>query len=114
MSAKHPDASVQSITTASATFFALGIAFFGYWAFNSNTGTPWGAWDFITIILCIIAFINLALVPWIITKPSEHSVFTESIHRARRTFLVGTIALLAAISSALAPGFVLSIRKMFY
>lgn len=105
MTKKYPDGVVQSICTTSATFFAIGVAFVGYWGYNRNAG-PWSKSDLLIIVMFIASFLFLARTPVLATKGSEDGNFESNISKAKKSFARGSILLVASIFVALLVGFI--------
>jgi multisubunit Na+/H+ antiporter MnhB subunit len=106
METKHPDGSVQAISSASIALLALLIAYIGYTSLKNPD--PWRLIDlFIQIIPCIVAAISLAMVPWLATRPRAPAEAQRSIRQARGSFLFGALAALTAMLIPLLYDFVI-------
>jgi hypothetical protein len=95
---RAPAGTVEGLCTASATIFAVGIAFLGYWGFLE--ATPWRSIDFLVVIAALGGFGALGLVPWIATAPTADEDDTKLVH-ARRAFLVGVAGIWLAVALSL-------------
>jgi hypothetical protein len=83
---RAPAGSVPGLCTASATMFAVGMAFLGYWGVYEPV--RWHAPDFVVVILAFIGFAALGAVPWIATTPVPEEGM-EKIVPARRALALG-------------------------
>jgi len=91
---RSPQGSIVGLCSSSATIFAVGMAFLGYWGFLEPT--PWRPTDVMVAVLALAGFAALGLVPWIVTTPvAEES--QEKTVPARRAFAVGVIAIWFAV-----------------
>jgi hypothetical protein len=98
MSLKHPDGSVQALSSAATGLFAIMIAFIGYTCYGSTYGnTPWHPTDIFFLIPAGLGCIFLALVPWLATKQRMPEDIGKSIEGGRRCFAIGALLSLAAI-----------------
>jgi len=98
MKLKHPDGSVQGLSSAAIGLFALLIAFIGYTAFNSSsTGIAWQRVDLLHLIPASLACIFLAFVPWQATRPRQEDETGKSIEAGRRYFAIGALLTVLAI-----------------
>jgi len=96
MESKHPDGSVQAISSAAVALLALLVAYIGYTSFKNPD--PWRAVDlFIQIIPSVAAAISLVVVPWLATQPRAANEAYKSIRWARGLFLLGALAALTAM-----------------
>jgi hypothetical protein len=91
---RPPPGSVDGLCAASATIFAVGIAFLGYWGFLDPP--PWSVMDLLVIAFALGGFAALGLVTWIATKPAVEGDFRH-VAAARRAFGSGVIALWLAV-----------------
>jgi multisubunit Na+/H+ antiporter MnhB subunit len=97
MPLKHPDGSVQGLSSAAIGLFALLIAFIGYTGFNSSsTSIAWQLVDLFHLIPAGLACIFLALVPWRATQRQEPESGT-SVEAGRRCFAIGALLTVLAI-----------------
>lgn len=95
---KHPDGSVQGLSSAAVGFFALLVAFIGYTGFNSSGATsPWKAVDAFHLIPAGLAVIFLTLVPWLATKQQKTDETGKSIEKGRICFGIGALLTVLAI-----------------
>ena len=83
---RAPTGSVPGLCSASATMFAVGMAFLGYWGVYEPVS--WRASDFVVVILALIGFAALGAVPWIVTTPVPEEG-AEKIIVARRALALG-------------------------
>lgn len=83
---RAPVGSVAGLCSASATMFAVGMAFLGYWGVYEPV--RWGPADFVVVILAFIGFAALGAVPWIATTPVPDDG-AEMIVAARRALALG-------------------------
>jgi hypothetical protein len=98
MAKKHPDGSVQGLSSAAIGLFALLIAFIGYTGFNSSsTGIAWQRVDLLHLVPASIACIFLALVPWQATRQRQENETGKSIEAGRRCFAIGALLTVLAI-----------------
>src|SRR5258707_9419800 len=105
MAQKHPDGSVQAISSAAMTMFALLIAYLGYTSLKSQE--PWHLIDlWIQIVPSFLAGISLILVPWLATKSQEADLIGVSVGRARTAFITGAVLALFAILAPLIRDFI--------
>ena len=91
---RPPPGSVDGLCAASATIFAVGIAFLGYWGFLDPQ--PWSKLDLLVIAFALGGFAALGLVTWIATKPAAEGDFSH-VTAARKAFGCGVIALWLAV-----------------
>ena len=89
--AEIPTGAVQALTTAATGALALEIAFLGYWGFGTTSGqVPWH-WSHLLVLLAfLIAFVCLAGVAWLITKPG---LTVDVFSKGRLRYLWGVAAL---------------------
>lgn len=98
MSLKHPDGSVQALSSAAVGLVAIMIAFIGYTCYGTTYGnTPWHPTDVFFLIPAGLGCIFLALSPWMATKPRLPEDIGKSIEVGRRCFAIGAFLSLAAI-----------------
>ncbi len=98
MSLKHPDGSVQALSSASVGLVAIMIAFIGYTCYGTTYGnTPWHYTDIFFLLPAGLGCIFLALAPWLATRPRLPEELNKSIEGGRRCFAIGAILSLAAI-----------------
>jgi hypothetical protein len=98
MALKHPDGSVQGLSSAAVGFFALLVAFIGYTGFNSSgAATPWKAVDAFHLIPAGLAVIFLTLVPWLATQRRKTDELGKSIEAGRICFGIGALLTVLAI-----------------
>ncbi len=83
---RAPTGSVTGLCSASATMFAVGMAFLGYWGVYEPVG--WRGSDFVVVILALIGFAALGSVPWIVTTPVTEEG-AEKVESARRALALG-------------------------
>lgn len=81
-----PTGSVTGLCSASATMFAVGMAFLGYWGVYEQG--RWRASDYFVVVLAIIGFAALGSVPWIVTTPVAEED-GEKVPAARRAMALG-------------------------
>ncbi|WP_234885348.1 hypothetical protein, partial [Rhizobium rhizogenes] len=77
---------VTGLCSASATMFAVGMAFLGYWGVYEPG--RWRGSDFVVVILALVGFAALGSVPWIVTTPVAEEG-EEKVVAARRALAVG-------------------------
>jgi hypothetical protein len=95
---RSPAGTVEGLCTASATIFAVGIAFLGYWGFLEPT--PWRSLDVLVVLAALGGFGALGLVPWIATAPAADDDETKLL-LARRAFLAGVAGIWLAVAISL-------------
>jgi len=95
---RSPGGTVEGLCTASATIFAVGIAFLGYWGFLEPT--PWRSVDILVVIAALGGFGALGLVPWIATASSADEGEAK-LALARRAFLAGVVGIWLAVAFSL-------------
>ncbi|NTI88981.1 hypothetical protein G6L87_18055 [Agrobacterium rhizogenes] len=83
---RAPAGSVTGLCSASATMFAVGMAFLGYWGVYEPG--RWRGSDFVVVILALVGFAALGSVPWIVTTPVAEED-EEKVVAARRALAVG-------------------------
>ncbi|MBK3745211.1 hypothetical protein G3A39_39185 [Paraburkholderia aspalathi] len=83
-----PSGSVAGLCSASATMFAVGTAFLGYWGLNDAGAWSWP--DVLVVTLAFIGFAALGSVPWLATAPVLEGE-RENVVAARRAFAIGVI-----------------------
>ena len=97
---RSPSGSVEGLCSASATIFAVGIAFLGYWGFLEPT--PWRSLDVVVIIAALAGFGALGMVPWIATAPAAADTDADAkIALARRAFALGVVGIWIAVALSL-------------
>jgi len=90
--AEHPNGSVQAISSAAMSMFALLVAFVGFTAFDSGgMDAPWRRIDIVDLVFALLAAINLSIVPWIVTRTQRHEAVGHSVELARLFFAVGAV-----------------------
>ena len=96
---EHANGSVQGICSGAIGLLALLIAFIGYTGFNGNgANNPWSSGDLVHLSLALFAAILLSLVPWLATQPQQKAAVGQSVERARRFFLVGSLCTVASMA----------------
>jgi hypothetical protein len=95
---RSPPGTVEGLCTASATIFAVGIAFLGYWGFLEPT--PWRSLDVLVVLAALGGFGALGLVPWIATAPAGDDDEAKLV-LARRAFLAGVVGIWLAVAISL-------------
>jgi len=83
---RAPAGSVTGLCSASATMFAVGMAFMGYWGVYEQG--RWEISDYFVVALAIIGFAALGSVPWIVTTPVADED-AEKVVDARRALALG-------------------------
>lgn len=83
---RAPAGSVTGLCSASATMFAVGMAFLGYWGVYEQG--RWHASDYFVVVLAVIGFAALGSVPWIVTTPVAEED-GEKVPAARRAMALG-------------------------
>ncbi len=83
---RAPAGSVTGLCSASATMFAVGMAFLGYWGVYEQG--RWHISDYFVVVLAIIGFAALGCVPWIVTTPVAEEE-AEKVVEARRALALG-------------------------
>ncbi|MBB3612709.1 hypothetical protein FHX11_005681 [Rhizobium sp. BK602] len=83
---RAPAGSVTGLCSASATMFAVGMAFLGYWGVYEQGG--WRLSDYFVVGLALIGFAALGSVPWIVTTPVAEEE-AEKVVGARRALALG-------------------------
>ena len=83
---RAPSGSVTGLCSASATMFAVGMAFLGYWGVYEPVA--WRNADFVIVILALAGFAALGSVPWIVTTPVAEEG-EEKVAAARRALAAG-------------------------
>lgn len=83
---RAPTGSIVGLCSASATMFAVGMAFLGYWGVHESS--PWGPRDIAVVTLAFIGFAALGSVTWIATTPVAEED-AEKVVPARRAFALG-------------------------
>ncbi len=91
---RAPTGSVTGLCSASATMFAVGMAFLGYWGVYEQ-GT-WRAIDYLVMIVAVIGFAALGCVPWIVTTPVAEDE-ADKVVVARRAMALGTALIWMAV-----------------
>ena len=93
-SLRAPTGSVTGLCSASATMFAVGMAFLGYWGVYEQGS--WRAVDYLVMAIAIVGFASLGCVPWIVTTPvSEEEA--DKVAVARRAMALGTALIWMAV-----------------
>ena len=82
-----PTGSVTGLCSASATMFAVGMAFLGYWGVYEQGS--WRAVDYLVMIVAVVGFAALGCVPWIVTTPVAEDE-ADKVAVARRAMALGT------------------------
>ncbi len=95
---RSPAGTVEGLCAASATIFAVGIAFLGYWGFLEPT--PWRSVDVLVAVAALAGFGALGLVPWVATAPSADEGEAK-LALARRAFLAGVVGIWLAVAISL-------------
>jgi len=85
---RAPSGSVTGLCSASATMFAVGMAFLGYWGVYEPG--HWRSFDYVVVILALIGFAALGSVPWIVTTPIAEEG-EEKVVAARRALALGVV-----------------------
>jgi hypothetical protein len=83
---RAPTGPVPGLCSASATMFAVGMAFLGYWGVYEPVG--WRGSDLVVVILALVGFAALGAVPWIVTTPVSEEA-AEKVVGARRALALG-------------------------
>ncbi|MBB3657650.1 hypothetical protein FHX15_002892 [Rhizobium sp. BK650] len=91
---RAPTGSVTGLCSASATMFAVGMAFLGYWGVYEQGS--WHTTDYLVMIVAIIGFAALGCVPWIVTTPVAEDE-ADKVAVARRAMALGTALIWAAV-----------------
>ena len=94
---RAPVGSVTGLCSASATMFAVGMAFLGYWGVYEQG--RWHTVDYIVVVLALIGFAALGFVPWIVTTPVAEGD-AEKVVGARRAMALGTMLIWMAVGIA--------------
>ncbi|AYG63269.1 hypothetical protein QD460_16775 [Rhizobium jaguaris] len=94
---RAPTGSVTGLCSASATMFAVGMAFLGYWGVYEQG--PWHTVDYVVLVLALIGFAALGSVPWIVTTPVAEED-AEKVGTARRAMALGTMLIWLAVGIA--------------
>lgn len=89
-----PTGSVTGLCSASATMFAVGMAFLGYWGVYEQGS--WRAVDYLVMIVAVIGFAALGCVPWIVTTPVAEGD-ADKVAVARRAMALGTALIWTAV-----------------
>ena len=95
---RSPAGALEGLCAASATKFAVGIAFLGYWGFLEPT--PRRSVDILVVIAALGGFGALGLVPWIATAPFADEGEAK-LSFARRAFVVGVAGIRPAVAFSL-------------
>ncbi len=95
---RAPTGSVTGLCSASATMFAVGMAFLGYWGVYEHGA--WHSFDYFVMVLAIIGFAALGSVPWIVTTPVAEED-ADKVVVARRATVLGTALIWMAVCIAL-------------
>jgi hypothetical protein len=91
---RPPPGTVEGLCTASATIFAVGIAFLGYWGFLEPL--PWRFSDVMVVAAALGGFAALGMVPFIATTPMAEDD-QRPIVMARWAFAFGVVAIWCAV-----------------
>ena len=83
---RAPAGSVTGLCSSSATIFAVGMAFLGYWGVYEQG--PWHISDYFVVVFAIIGFAALGCVPLIVTTPVAEEE-AEKVVEARRALALG-------------------------
>ncbi|MDR6902111.1 hypothetical protein [Rhizobium miluonense] len=94
---RSPAGSVTGLCSASATMFAVGMAFLGYWGVYEQG--RWHVSDYFVVALALIGFAALGSVPWIVTTPVARED-EEKVVGARRALALGIALLWLSVSIA--------------
>jgi hypothetical protein len=87
---RAPVGSIVGLCSASATMFAMGMAFLGYWGVHEPH--PWRWHEILVVVLALGGFSMLGAVTWIATTPVEDETL-ERVLPARRAFALGVVLL---------------------
>ena len=87
---RAPTGSIVGLCSASATMFAMGMAFLGYWGVHEPV--PWRRLDIVIVTLAFAGFASLGSVTWIATTPVAADS-DEKVIPARRAFALGVFAI---------------------
>lgn len=91
---QYSQGSIQSLSSAGATCFALCIAFLGIWGFQSPS--PWCVVHLIVLVPLVISCLGFGFTPLLVTRPVESP---ERI--ARIVYSVSVVLLMFAVVAAL-------------
>jgi hypothetical protein len=91
---RAPTGSVTGLCSASATMFAVGMAFLSYWGVYDQG--RWNPIDYLVMIVAIIGFAALGCVPWIVTTPVAEDE-ADKVAVARRAMALGTALIWTAV-----------------
>lgn len=94
---RAPTGSVTGLCSASATMFAVGMAFLGYWGVYEQG--RWHTIDYLVMVVAIIGFAVLGSVPWIVTTPVAEED-ADKVVDARRAMALGTALIWMAVCIA--------------
>ncbi|MDL2403816.1 hypothetical protein [Rhizobium mayense] len=94
---RAPTGSVTGLCSASATMFAVGMAFLGYWGVYEQGS--WHPVDYFVLVLALVGFAALGCVPWIVTTPVAEDE-AEKVVAARRAMALGTALIWMAVGIA--------------
>jgi hypothetical protein len=98
MSQKHPDGSVQALSSAAIGQFAIMIAFIGYTCYGATSvNSNWHASDLLFLIPAGLACVFLAAVPWRTTQKRDPEDMGKSIDAGRCCFAIGTILMFVTL-----------------
>lgn len=95
---RAPTGSIVGLCSASATMFAVGMAFLGYWGVHEPL--PWRPRDVAVVTLAFIGFAALGAVPWIATTPVANDA-DEKVQPARRAFALGALLIWLSVLVAI-------------
>ncbi|MBB5536460.1 hypothetical protein [Rhizobium giardinii] len=85
---RAPSGAVAGLCSASATMFAVGMAFLGYWGLYEPGG--WRSADLVIVVLALVGFAALGSVPWIVTTPVADDG-EEKVAAARRALALEVV-----------------------
>jgi hypothetical protein len=95
---KHPDGSIQALSSAAIGEFAIMIAFIGYTCFGATAvNTDWRAADLFFLIPAGLSCLFLAAVPWRATQKQEPDDVGKSIDAGRCCLATGTILMFVTL-----------------
>jgi hypothetical protein len=94
---RAPAGSVTGLCSASATMFAVGMAFLGYWGVYEQG--RWRLSDYFVVVLAVIGFAALGSVPWIVTTPVAEED-AEKVVEARRALTLGVALIWLSVCAA--------------
>ena len=94
---RAPTGSVTGLCSASATMFAVGMAFLGYWGVYEQG--RWHPFDYVVMGIAVVGFAVLGSVPWIVTTPVAEED-ADKVVVARRAMALGTTLIWTAVCIA--------------